>query len=83
MKKEKIINWLDELADENPNNFHEYFYDDVRNFVIDQESESEKMKILFQCKNKEEIKRWLNEVSGYIVMKLDTDLLLSNYFYSE
>ena len=83
MNKEKIINWLNELADENPKNFSEHFYDDVRNFVIDQEPEAEKTKNLFQCKNKEEVKKWLDDASGYIVMKLDTDLLLENYFYSK
>ncbi len=83
MNKEKIINWLNELADKKPENFSEYFYDDVRNFVIDQEPESEKMKLLFQCKNKDEVRKWIDSASGYIIMNLDTDLLLENYFYSK
>ncbi|HOX96800.1 MAG TPA: hypothetical protein PL066_00390 [bacterium] len=81
MVKAVIINWLNELADAPPRVFQEYFYDDIRNFIVDQGDKSEKIKLLFQCKNKDEVKNWLNNISGYVIMKLDIDLLLDNYFY--
>ena len=31
MKKEKILQWLNELADKNLDSYQEYFYYDVRN----------------------------------------------------
>lgn len=83
MNKEKVINWLNELADDYPRSYSKYFYDDLRNFIIDQEPETEKTKTLFQCKSKDEVKRWLDDASSYIIMKLDIDLLLVDYFYSE
>ncbi len=81
MNKEKIIDWLNELADKNPENFKEYFFDDVRNFVLDQESPLEEMDVLSQCKSKDDVYEWLNDVTGYLIMKLDIDILLEEYFH--
>lgn len=81
MNREDTIKWLNELADKKPENFSEYFYDDIRNFVIDQKLESAKIKILFECKNKKEVKKWLENTSSYIIMEIDIDLLLDNYFH--
>jgi hypothetical protein len=81
MNKEKVIEWLNELADKNPEEFGEYFYDDIRNFIINQEPKSTKLNTLFKCKTKKEVKQWLDDVSGYIIMQQDIDVLLEDYFY--
>jgi hypothetical protein len=81
MNKEVTLNWLDELANQTPKDFHEFFYDDVRNFVQGQ-GEEENIKSLFECKSKEEVKEWLDSITGYIVMHLDTELILDNFFSS-
>jgi len=83
MNKEKIINWLNELADMKPESYGEYFYDDLRNFVVDKESKSKKIDALFKCENKKEVKDWMDNACSFIIMKLDIDLLLEDYFYSE
>lgn len=81
MRKQQIIDWLNELADKNPENFSEYFFDDVRNFVLNQESLLEEIDLFSRCKSKDDVHEWLNDVAGYIVMKLDVDLLLESYFH--
>ena len=80
MKKEKILQWLDELADKNPDNYQEYFYDDVRNYITQIDDTSEKARKLFKCKNKEEVKEWLDGICGYIVMNIDIEFLIQEYF---
>ncbi len=80
MQKEIIITWLNELADGNPQNYQEYFYDDVRNYVLWNEDSSAKIKDLFKCKNKESVKKWLDGVCGYLTMNLDVEPLIQEYF---
>ncbi len=81
MDKEQILNWLNELTDEKPLIFQEYFYDDVRNFIVEEKVDTKRFQKIFQCKNKDEVKKWLDNTCGYIVMKLDIDLILENYFH--
>lgn len=80
MQKEIIINWLNELADEDPQNYQKYFYDDIRNYVLQNEDSSAKMKDLFVCTNQEAVKKWLDNVCGYLTMNLDTESLIHEYF---
>ncbi|KKQ21074.1 MAG: hypothetical protein US35_C0030G0002 [Parcubacteria group bacterium GW2011_GWA2_37_10] len=80
MQKEIILNWLDELANNNPQNYQEYFYDDTRNYVLQNENSSEKMKKLFECKDKKAVKKWLDDVCGYLATNLDTESLIHEYF---
>lgn len=79
MQKEIILNWLNELADDNPQNYQEYFYDDIRNYVLQNEDLSVKIKELFECEDKEAVKKWLNDVCGYLTMNLDTENLIQEY----
>lgn len=80
MQKDKILKWLNELADDNPQNYQEYFYDDIRNYVLQNEDSSKKMENLFESKDKKAVKEWLNDVCAYLTMKLDTESLISEYF---
>lgn len=80
MQKDKILNWLNDLADDNPQNYGEYFYDDIRNYVLQNEDSSIKMKKLFKSKDKKAVKKWLNDVCSHLIMKLDTESLIHEYF---
>ena len=80
MQKEIIINWLNELADNNPQNYQEYFYDDIRNYVLQNEDSSARMKDLFMCEDKEAVRKWLNDICEYLTMNLDTESLIHEYF---
>lgn len=79
MEKEDIENWLNELADQKPKRFQDFFYDDIRNFIIDNDLSTAKMKSLYQCKSKDEVGNWLDDVCSYIIIKLDTENLISEY----
>ena len=79
MNEEKALQWLNELADEVPKSYNEYFYDDVRNYVVNIEPNSVKIKELFQCSSKSEVKSWLDDVSSYIVSNLDVEQILTDY----
>lgn len=80
MQKNKILKWLNELADDNPQNYQGYFYDDIRNYVLQNEKSSIKMKNLFKSKDKKSVKKWLDDVCGYITMNLDIESLIHEYF---
>jgi len=74
-----ILNWLNELADKDPQDYQEYFYDDIRNYVLQNEDLSARIKKLFKCKDKKAVKEWLDDVCGYLIMKLDTESLIHEY----
>lgn len=80
MEKEQILNWLNEIADNEPINFQEYFYNDIRNYIIEEKGDIRKIQSFFHCQNKHEVEKFLEVVSSYIVMNLDSDLLIENYF---
>ncbi|MDO8668346.1 MAG: hypothetical protein Q7K35_04645 [bacterium] len=72
-----IHNWIEELANEKPNIFGEFFYDDIRNYL---NSSNYLDNDLMACKSKGDVKKWLDKVSGYIIMNLDTENIINEYF---
>ncbi|HNZ52925.1 MAG TPA: hypothetical protein PKN76_02105, partial [bacterium] len=80
MKKEKIFEWLHFYACEPPEKFSEYFYDDIFTFLENNDLKSKKIKELMKCKSREEVKVWLDKVTGFIIMKMDIETILENYF---
>ena len=94
MNIKKICNWINELADEKPTIFGEFFYDDIRNYLNLDECDEEDLELnlkeicgpkfqeLADCETKEDVKEWLNIVSGKIVLDLDTDSIIHKYFNS-
>jgi len=79
MNEDKALQWLNELADEEPKSYFEYFYDDVRNYVVNCDPNSAKIKALYQCSSKGEVKSWLDDVSSYIVSNFDVEQILTDY----
>ncbi|MCU0238006.1 MAG: hypothetical protein MUC29_01075 [Pyrinomonadaceae bacterium] len=85
---EKQFEWLKVVLDEKPNNFAEYFKDDLANYLEIDEIESNELKDLFgkqfdsfiSCKSLEEIRIFVNKLTNHIVMKLETDEIIKNYF---
>jgi hypothetical protein len=92
MNIKTICNYISELADKNPTEFGEYFYDDIRNYLNFTESTDEnlesdmkelcgsKYKELIACKSKDDVKEWLDKISGNIIMKFDTESIIHEYF---
>lgn len=88
---QNICNWINELADERPNSFNEFFYDDIRHYLnLDEcgkniesnlsETCGSKFKELISCRTKEDVKKWLDKISGNIIMSLDTEIIIQKYF---
>jgi len=80
MKKDKIFEWLNFYVCEPPEKFSEYFYEDVVNFLENNHIKSKKIRELMKCQSREEVKEWLDKVTGFIVMKLDVEIILEDYF---
>ncbi len=84
----QILEWLKELCVEEPSNFTSYFLDDVKEYLgLDDADEDylkdicgRKFDSLIQCQTKEEVKIWLDKICSFIIMKIDTDGILEDYF---
>jgi len=93
MSISKIHKWINELNAEKNKSFNDYFIDDiVKQLDIDELSNntdfekvlkekcgSEYLQLI-KCKNKSDVKKWLDKVTSYVVKYIDTDEIISNYF---
>jgi hypothetical protein len=85
----ELYNWLNELINVEPNNFAEFFYRDIGEYLnISNESDfhhtinkttQQKLISLRNCKSKNEVKIWLDESTSYIVKHLDVENIIDNY----
>ncbi len=83
--------WLKELLEKKPKNYEEYFYPEIQHyFGITFENEKNDIKEIFRlcgdyakelsiCKNKKEVKIWLDDLAIYIANNIETDYLIENY----
>lgn len=87
----KIYNWMQELADKRQETFAEYFYSDIFDYVFpdnfddianladeDNLSEPQRDKLL-SCSSEKELKEWMDEVAGKIIMRIDTEEIICEY----
>jgi hypothetical protein len=68
------------------------FYDDIRNYLNFSECTDDELETclkevcgakydnLISCQNKEETKKWLDKICGDIIIKLDTESIIHEYF---
>lgn len=87
----KQMQWLKELFDKKPKEYEEFYYSDIHHYLgIEFEKEKEDILQLFKicgdyakdlivCKNKKEVKRWLDEIALYVINNLEVDYLIENY----
>jgi hypothetical protein len=92
MQIKNICDWINELSDEKPVEFGEFFYDDIRKYLnfskcVDDDLESCLKKVsgtkyneLISCQSKDDIKKWLDKISGNIIMNFDTENIIHEYF---
>ena len=92
MMKRQTIKWMKELIIAEPCDFHEYFYFEIGNYlgiINEKESEikenlmkisKEKLLKLENCKSREEVKKWLDEICFYILSKLEVENIIDDYF---
>ncbi len=87
--------WLNELFTKKPNKYEEYFYLEIDHYLgIEFEDEKKDLLDLFNicgdyakefivCKNKKEVKKWLNEIAFYVTNNVEVDYLIENYIDSK
>ncbi len=87
----KQMQWLKELFENKPKEYEEFYYSDIHHYLgIEFENEKEDILQLFKicgdyakdlivCKNKKEVKRWLDEIALYVINNLEVDYLIENY----
>lgn len=85
------MKWLMELFEKKPSKYEEYFYTEIHHYLgLDFNDEKEDVLNLFNicgdyakeliiCKNKKEVKKWLDEIAWYVTNNLETDYLIENF----
>ena len=86
----KILIWLKELLEKEPENYYEYFYSDIGLYLgLEDENTDDdfefdinekKLEALAKCKSKEDVVSWLSFACSYIVKKLEIENLIEDYF---
>lgn len=88
------LQWLEELLNKRPIQFDEFYYDDILNYLNlsfeDDELDLNCLheicgsftKELLACKRKSEVNKWLNKIVSYIIMNIEVDSLIDEYFHS-
>jgi hypothetical protein len=84
---EKRFEWLKEILEEKPETFSDYFKEDLSNFLDIETIESNDLRELFGkkylkfslCKNKEELRSFVGDITSYVVMKSQTEEIIADY----
>ncbi len=82
---------MKELFEKRPKEFIEFFYSEIHHYLgIEFNNDTEDIKDIFRicgdyakelilCKNKKEVKKWLDEIALYVTNNLEVDYLIENY----
>ena len=85
--------WLKELLNKKPLKFEEYYYYDIHNYLgLTFENVNEELNTLnkicgiyfnelLNCRSKRKVKEWLDKIAQYIIVNIDVDTLIDNYFF--
>lgn len=85
------MRWLKELLEKKPKEYVDFYYSDIHHyFGIEFEDDKSDVLVLFNlcgdyakefivCKNKKEVKKWLDEIAQYVINNLEIDYLIENY----
>lgn len=86
----KILVWLKELVEKEPENYYEYFYSDIGHYfgLVEENIEDDfafninekKLEALNNCKTKDDVVSWLGYACSYIVKNLEVENLIEDYF---
>ena len=85
---EQQFEWLKEILAEKPTRFADYYKDDIANYLDIDSVEAENLKDLFnhkfekfcECKNKENVRELVDNITGYVVMKAQIEEIIEEYF---
>lgn len=86
----QICKCINEINAKKDKSFNDFFIDDIIHFLdIDSGTNLEvdfkkrlgpEYDILIKCKNKNDVNKWLNKITSYIVKSIDTEQILLDYF---
>lgn len=85
---EQRFEWLREVLAEEPQRFADYYKDDIANYLEIEEIETENLRELLNskfenflsCKNKNEVRNFVDGITNYIVMKAQIEEMVAEYF---
>lgn len=85
---EQQFEWLKEILDEKPENFADYFKEDLAMFLENNEIDitsaqnefGKKYNSFIACQTKDEIREFVNKIISYILKYSNTENLIADYF---
>lgn len=85
---EKRFEWLKEILVEKPTRFADYYKYDIANYLDIDSIKAESLEDLFnykfenfnKCKNKENVREFVDNITGYVVMKAQIEEIIEDYF---
>lgn len=85
---EERFSWLKEVLDESPARFADYYKEDIANYLdIEsigtaslEELLNNKFEDFNECKNKDDVREFIDLTTGYIVMKAQIEEIVADYF---
>lgn len=92
MKLKQICKWISEIVDEEPNQFSDYFIYDVFLYLQIEDIEENNLEIILKdlcgpkfiglknCNSKDDVRKWLNNITNFIIRKIDVNIIIDDYF---
>lgn len=85
---EQQFEWLKEVLAEKPQRFADFYKDNIANYLDIELIESTELKDFFndkfenfnQCKNINDVRKFVDNITGYIVMKAQIEEIIADYF---
>lgn len=80
--------WLTEILNEAPETFADYFKADIANYLDIETSTPSDLPRLFNrefkqfqlCTTKDDVRQFVANITGFIVMRSETDEIIASYF---
>ena len=85
---EERFEWLKEVLGEKPACFADYYKEDIANYLDVESIGTESLEDLFnnefedfnECENKEDVREFVDQLTGYNVMKAQIEEIIEDYF---
>lgn len=85
---EERFEWLKKVLEEKPQRFADYYREDIESYLDIENLEAEsledllksKFKIFNGCKSEEDIREFVDCITGYVVMKAQIEEIVADYF---
>jgi len=84
---EERFSWLKAVLDEKPQRFADYYKEDIANYLDVESIETasladllnNKFESFSECENKDEVREFVDKITGYIVMKAQIEEIVADY----